>query len=110
METFCSGKVNCTIHSRSTLMIVYSLGGMTGAVVTSPFDVVKTRLQSDLFTHSASQTVSPGAFAAGAVKARGGLWHFVDTVYLIRYANPRFGYELTRFQADSYRRRMESII
>jgi hypothetical protein len=35
-------------HSRS-FSFVHSLGGMCGTVVTSPFDVVKTRLQSDLF-------------------------------------------------------------
>ncbi|KAK8847493.1 hypothetical protein IAR55_005351 [Kwoniella newhampshirensis] len=61
-----------------------SLGGMTGAIVTSPFDVVKTRLQSDLFRHS----VQPLKDTAKAVTARTGisgtLWQFVDTVYLIR--------------------------
>ncbi|KAK1921655.1 mitochondrial carrier domain-containing protein [Papiliotrema laurentii] len=64
-----------------------SLGGMTGAIVTSPFDVVKTRLQSDLFKNTPAHPTSSSTVAAAAKladKSRGGLWHFVDTVYLIR--------------------------
>ncbi|EIW71178.1 hypothetical protein TREMEDRAFT_15966, partial [Tremella mesenterica DSM 1558] len=53
-----------------------SLGGMTGAIVTSPFDVVKTRLQSDMFKHHDSLPTK--------TIRRGGAWHFVDTVYMIR--------------------------
>jgi Mitochondrial carrier protein len=34
-----------------------SVGGMCGAVVTSPFDVVKTRLQSDLFCTNTQASV-----------------------------------------------------
>ncbi|WVQ98163.1 hypothetical protein IAU59_005285 [Kwoniella sp. CBS 9459] len=64
-----------------------SLGGMTGAIVTSPFDVVKTRLQSDLFRHSA-QPIKAAAEAAKSTTAKTGvsgtLYQFVDTVYLIR--------------------------
>ncbi|OCF38849.1 solute carrier family 25, member 33/36 [Kwoniella heveanensis CBS 569] len=64
-----------------------SLGGMAGAIVTSPFDVVKTRLQSDLFRHSA-QPIKAAAEAAKSTTAKTGvsgtLYQFVDTVYLIR--------------------------
>ncbi|WVR04732.1 hypothetical protein IAU60_001743 [Kwoniella sp. DSM 27419] len=59
-----------------------SLGGMTGAIVTSPFDVVKTRLQSDLFRHSAEPSKSSQQSLRSGV--RGSLYQFVDTVYLIR--------------------------
>ncbi|WVF69683.1 hypothetical protein IAT40_004462 [Kwoniella sp. CBS 6097] len=65
-----------------------SLGGMAGAIVTSPFDVVKTRLQSDLFRHSAQPIKAAAAEAAKSTTARAGvsgtLYQFVDTVYLIR--------------------------
>lgn len=79
-----------------------SLGGMTGAIVTSPFDVVKTRLQSDMFKHhnislkgkekatlaSAGTPSTNAAVAAVARHQRGGvsgaMWQFVDTAGLIR--------------------------
>ncbi|KAL1406993.1 Pyrimidine nucleotide transporter, mitochondrial [Vanrija albida] len=81
-----------------------SLGGMAGAIVTSPFDVVKTRLQSDLFrepARAATAAVANGngngaaavmrheaEMVAKKVPHRGGisgsLWQFVDTMYLIR--------------------------
>ncbi|KAJ7595060.1 mitochondrial carrier protein RIM2 [Mycena floridula] len=52
------------------------LGGMCGAIVTSPFDVVKTRLQSSLFRDSARAAIVP---------ARTGLlYHFVETTHIIR--------------------------
>ncbi|KAI0034477.1 mitochondrial carrier protein RIM2 [Vararia minispora EC-137] len=63
------------------------LGGMCGAIVTSPFDVVKTRLQSDLFRQKSFAVA--GAGADGAVLVGGGrpgglLWHFVETTHIIR--------------------------
>ncbi|TYJ58616.1 hypothetical protein B9479_000827 [Cryptococcus floricola] len=68
-----------------------SLGGMTGAIVTSPFDVVKTRLQSDMFRHSSEESVrkaAEGVAKGQAGKGLGGiggaLYQFVDTVYLIK--------------------------
>ncbi|WWD00725.1 hypothetical protein V866_007660 [Kwoniella sp. B9012] len=65
-----------------------SVGGMAGAIVTSPFDVVKTRLQSDLFRHTASEPIKKAISATQKDAARSGvrgtLYQFVDTVYLIR--------------------------
>ncbi|KAJ9103957.1 hypothetical protein QFC21_002420 [Naganishia friedmannii] len=86
------------------------VGGMTGAIVTSPFDVVKTRLQSDLFKDASHPTVKPlhssffknarshtphevasvlsqaqkTASAARPTGAGGLLWNFVETGQMIR--------------------------
>ena len=63
------------------------MGGMCGAIVTSPFDVVKTRLQSDLFRakHGGSVSVVVEGNGVAAVAARRNLlWHFVETVHIIR--------------------------
>jgi len=68
---------------------------MCGAVVTSPFDVVKTRLQSSLFQQKhAAVGVSMGAGGGGSMVMSGPplsrpiglLYNFVETGYIIRYA------------------------
>jgi len=76
-------------------LLLYSLGGMAGAIVTSPFDVVKTRLQSDLFHHRhvhhvvASSGHGAGTAAITTVQSRIGslLWNFVETAHIIRCAH-----------------------
>src|SRR5438046_2908892 len=59
------------------------LGGMCGVIVTSPFDVVKTRLQSSLFREKQVSVRVVGGGPAGAVvvqrSAGGLLWNFVET-------------------------------
>lgn len=61
---------------------------MCGAVVTSPFDVVKTRLQSDLFRvkHTAPGAIqaSGGGVLYGAPRSGGLLWNFVETGHILR--------------------------
>ena len=59
---------------------------MCGAIVTSPFDVVKTRLQSDLFRakHGGGGVVLEGNGVAAVAVRRNLLWHFVETVHIIR--------------------------
>ncbi|KAF7317970.1 Mitochondrial carrier protein [Mycena kentingensis (nom. inval.)] len=57
------------------------LGGMCGAIVTSPFDVVKTRLQSSLFREK--QLSLAGAGAAYAPRPNV-LYNFVETGHIIR--------------------------
>lgn len=68
---------------------------MCGAIVTSPFDVVKTRLQSSLFRESVQRTVTPSislsgatgsGFAVQTARKPGLLWNFVETVHIIRCA------------------------
>ncbi|EJF58072.1 mitochondrial carrier [Dichomitus squalens LYAD-421 SS1] len=60
------------------------LGGMCGAIVTSPFDVVKTRLQSDLFRAKHVGLSIEGNGAATVAVRRNLLWHFVETAHIIR--------------------------
>ena len=64
------------------------LGGMCGAIVTSPFDVVKTRLQSDLFRQKhASVGVMGGnssTVVMSAPRTTRLLYNFVETGGIIR--------------------------
>lgn len=61
---------------------------MCGAIVTSPFDVVKTRLQSSLFRekHTAVGIMGSGGGAVvGAPRPSGGLlYNFVETGHILR--------------------------
>ncbi|KAI9567104.1 mitochondrial carrier protein RIM2 [Boletus coccyginus] len=61
------------------------LGGMCGAIVTSPFDVVKTRLQSSLFREKhASVGIVGGGVATFPHRSGGLLWNFVETGHILR--------------------------
>ncbi|EIN06233.1 mitochondrial carrier [Punctularia strigosozonata HHB-11173 SS5] len=71
-------KAKSWLPARSyTHFIAGGLGGMCGAIVTSPFDVVKTRLQSDLFRQQHPVN-------AGAQRTGGLLWNFVETGHILR--------------------------
>jgi solute carrier family 25 protein 33/36 len=68
------------------------LGGMCGAILTSPFDVVKTRLQSDLFRHKHAAVGTMGnssTVVVGAPRTTGFLYNFVETGGIIRYVSYR---------------------
>ncbi|KAL7006056.1 Pyrimidine nucleotide transporter, mitochondrial [Cystobasidiomycetes sp. EMM_F5] len=64
------------------------LGGMCGGLVTQPFDVAKTRLQSSLFAQSVASTsnaragIQPGQ--ASQLSTRRLLYHFVETGSMLR--------------------------
>ncbi|KAI0791932.1 mitochondrial carrier [Abortiporus biennis] len=60
------------------------LGGMCGAIVTSPFDVVKTRLQSDLFKEKHGTIGVSGNGVVVAARRTNLLWHFVETGHILR--------------------------
>ncbi|KAH7105915.1 mitochondrial carrier [Auriculariales sp. MPI-PUGE-AT-0066] len=63
-------------------LLAGGLGGMCGAIITSPFDVVKTRLQSSMFAHTVDISVSGGSLVA---KRTGGLlYNFVETGYILK--------------------------
>jgi len=58
---------------------------MCGAIVTSPFDVVKTRLQSSMFREHANVSVALASNGTVVAKRSGGLlWSFVETSHIIR--------------------------
>ncbi|KZT55256.1 mitochondrial carrier [Calocera cornea HHB12733] len=61
-------------------LLAGGLGGMCGAIVTSPFDVVKTRLQSSMFQHPRQ----PRLTALPPPRAGNILWAFYDTALLMR--------------------------
>jgi solute carrier family 25 protein 33/36 len=62
---------------------------MCGAIVTSPFDVVKTRLQSSLFrektTSVGMMSGGGGTVVVGAPRSNGLLYNFVETGHILRY-------------------------
>ncbi|KAI0091441.1 mitochondrial carrier [Irpex rosettiformis] len=62
------------------------VGGMCGAIVTSPFDVVKTRLQSDLFRekHATLSLSGVGNGVVAVPRRTNLLWHFVETGHILR--------------------------
>lgn len=75
--------------------------------MTSPFDVVKTRLQSSLFRegHTAVGVFSSGGGGGGAVlhaapRHSGLLWNFVETGHILRYADV-LAYVLPRLNPPS---------
>jgi hypothetical protein len=81
-----------TIPSHSPpFSFVRTLGGMCSAIVTSPFGVVKTRLQSDLLRQ---KHAGVGAVVGDSVvlirRAGGFLWHFVKTAHIIWLHPPFF--------------------
>lgn len=57
---------------------------MCGAIVTSPFDVVKTRLQSSMF-HDVSITIqAKGTGEIVAQRTGGLLYHFIETGHILK--------------------------
>ncbi|GJJ11180.1 hypothetical protein Clacol_005412 [Clathrus columnatus] len=60
------------------------LGGMCGAIVTSPFDVVKTRLQSSMFHDGPITIQAKGTGEIVAHRTGGILYHFVETGHLLK--------------------------
>jgi Mitochondrial carrier protein len=58
-----------------------AFGGMAGAILTAPLDVVKTRLQSDFYRERRQAVRSPG----GLLRSISGWNHLADTSLIVRY-------------------------
>jgi solute carrier family 25 protein 33/36 len=80
---------------------------MCGAIVTSPFDVVKTRLQSSLFREKSTSVgfigSGGGSVVVGAPRSTGLLWNFVETVHILRYVRTTWPVSYWKFNDASYR-------
>lgn len=59
---------------------------MCGAIVTSPFDVVKTRLQSSLFREKHTTVGLAGNGVVVIPRRSNLLYNFVETGHILRYA------------------------
>ncbi|KZT43092.1 mitochondrial carrier [Sistotremastrum suecicum HHB10207 ss-3] len=66
-----------------THFVAGGLGGMCGAIITSPLDVVKTRLQSSMFVENAMHH-SGGTATVSVIRSKGLLWSFVETGHILR--------------------------
>ena len=85
------------------IFLLHSLGGMCGALVTSPFDVVKTRLQSDLFRQKHAGVGAVVGDSVVLVRRPGGfLWHFVETTHIIRYVSHPVQFSHSPFHIRHY--------
>ena len=59
------GKIDLEVHQKVQPWVHFvagGIGGMTGAIVTCPFDLVKTRLQSDVYQNVYKSNVSSSTF------------------------------------------------
>ncbi|KAK9470979.1 mitochondrial carrier domain-containing protein [Dipodascopsis tothii] len=63
--------------------IAGGMGGMMGAIFTCPFDVVKTRLQSDFYSSNSAQNTAAKAAVSGSRPFGAITRHFIETGHII---------------------------
>ncbi|WEW55121.1 hypothetical protein PRK78_000549 [Emydomyces testavorans] len=65
-------------------LVAGACGGMATAAITSPLDVLRTRLQTDFYrTHTSSGLVSRGSLPSSAVSFHTSLHHVRDTLQIL---------------------------
>ncbi|KAK4055279.1 Pyrimidine nucleotide transporter, mitochondrial [Microbotryomycetes sp. JL201] len=65
-------------------LVAGGLGGMCGSVVTAPFDLVKTRLQSSMYSHASSAAAAKQSTSHARNPIRALVAAFVDTGAILR--------------------------
>lgn len=79
------GKVKALPFAESWVhMMAGGVGGMTAATLTAPLDVLKTRLQSDVYqAQLRAARLAKGQALAGLNPARAALYHLTDTLEIL---------------------------
>lgn len=85
MGSFCGWRVCRSYLTRISLLIKVRIGGLTSATLTSPLDVLKTRLQSDFYQFQLVESrkargIPPPSHLS---VARGALLHFRETFQIL---------------------------
>ncbi|KFG83055.1 mitochondrial carrier protein RIM2 [Metarhizium anisopliae] len=80
-----TGKVKALPFAKSWVhMMAGGVGGMTAATITAPLDVLKTRLQSDIYqAQLRAARMAKGQALAGLNPARAALYHLTDTLDIL---------------------------
>ncbi|KAG5960044.1 hypothetical protein E4U58_004789 [Claviceps cyperi] len=80
-----SGKVKALPFAKSWVhMLAGGVGGMAAATVTAPLDVLKTRLQSDIFqAQLRAARLAKGQATTGLNPARAAMYHLRDTLDIL---------------------------
>ncbi|KAG5942499.1 hypothetical protein E4U53_007239 [Claviceps sorghi] len=79
------GKVKALPFAKSWVhMMAGGIGGMTAATLTAPLDVLKTRLQSDIYqAQLRAARLAKGQALTGLNPARAALYHLTDTLEIL---------------------------
>ena len=76
------GRVSCaTVNRHGTDASQCRVGGITAATLTAPLDVLKTRLQSDIYQ---AQLRAHAKQMASLNPARAAVYHLMDTLHILR--------------------------
>ncbi|KAG5921553.1 hypothetical protein E4U42_005792 [Claviceps africana] len=84
-ELLSQGKVKALPFAKSWVhMMAGGMGGMTAATLTAPLDVLKTRLQSDIYqAQLRAARLAKGQALTGLNPARAAVYHLTDTLEIL---------------------------
>ncbi|KAG5982126.1 hypothetical protein E4U55_002273 [Claviceps digitariae] len=85
-ELLSKGKAKALPFAKSWVhMMAGGIGGMTAATLTAPLDVLKTRLQSDIYQAQVrAARIAKGQAVTGLNPARAAMHHLTDTLEILR--------------------------